>query len=65
MILIVCRSEEGRIERDATQKRTYIASGAEYPSERVLQGNFDQKLSDIDPSGWSSGAETSPHLFAL
>lgn len=55
-MVIESRGEEGCDEGNASQKGTDIKSGAEQPSERVLQSYLDKELSDTVSLWWSSGA---------
>jgi hypothetical protein len=55
-MFIESRGEEGCDEGDASQKGTDTKSGAEQPSERVLQSYLDKELSDIVSLWWPSGA---------
>ena len=55
-MVIETRGEEGCDEGDASQKGTDTTSGAEQPSERVLQSYLDKELSDIVSLWWPSGA---------
>lgn len=55
-MVIETRGEEGCDEGDASQKGTDTTSGAEQPSERVLQSYLDKELSDFVSLWWPSGA---------